>query len=288
MRELSSSLGYGSSEGRGPERSFQKLVDYCRYYDLPLEHIVETLDALKVVPMIRGISFEFTVSDLLRDLLPDTQWKVEKPAINAQLAIQDVDVLVTHVPTQKKFTIECKLSSKNSFSVSNENQATIKVKCMRSRTVNSPRAATPLATRYGVSVEDVLRHKDNYRDVDFDFVVTSIGNAFWRTSSDGLYTFLPTQTETDFLRRLLSAENASLNQLKEKAFDYMLIASSSQLKVSPENKLRCVRKECIRAGTSNSCGFIPNYPIVNLQDYSVWRPIKKAEELLEAFVGATK
>lgn len=258
-------------------------MNYCNYFNLPFEHIVETMDALKVVPMIRGICFEFTIDDKLREILPRNTWKVTKPVINAQSEIQDIDILVTHISTKQKISIECKLTGKDSFRIS-KGIPTVKVKCMRSRTVG-PVAAKMLARRYGVRAKNVLRHRDNYRVVDFDFVVTSIGNAFWRTNEDGRYIFNPKPSEIDFLRRFFNDLTLDIDGLKEKTFNYLLIARSSKLNVSPQNNVKCVRRECIKAGTSTNCGFIPNYPIVNLNDNSVWKPIEKAEELFEEFVN---
>ena len=105
------------------QKALEEFVDYCDYYNLPLEHIVETMYALKVVPMVRGISFEFTVYDRLRKHLPKNKWNVEKPVINAQSKIQDIDVLVTHRSTGKKISVECKLAGKDSFRISKSNQA---------------------------------------------------------------------------------------------------------------------------------------------------------------------
>ena len=235
--------------------------------------------------MVRGICFEFTVHDRLREILPKNKWKIEKPVINAQSKIQDVDILVIHNPTGKKISVECKLAGKDSFRLLKNNQAKVRVKCMRSRAVGSESAARDLGERYGVSYEDVLRHGDNYRDVDFNFVATSIGNAFWRTAEDGSYIFELKPAEIAFLRKIFKDQSLDEGQLKEKTFNYLLIARSSHLTISPQNKIQCRRKRCKEAGTSSSCGFIPNFPIVNLNNNTVWKPIEKAEEMFEEFVS---
>lgn len=268
------------------KKILQDLLDYCNYFNLPFEHIVETMQALKVVPMVRGICFEFTADDKLREILSDKKWKVEKPVINAQSKIQDIDILVTHLPTGKNISIECKLTGKDSFRVS-KGIATVKVKCMRSRTVG-PEAAKTLARRYGITAAEVLRHRDNYRVVDFDFVVTSLGNAFWRTAEDGRYVFKLKSSEISFLQKFFNDPNLDADGLKERTFNYLLIARSSKLNVTTQNNVQCVRRECIKARTSRSCGFIPNYPIVNLNDSSVWKQLEKSEELFEDFVNEQK
>jgi hypothetical protein len=266
------------------ERILRELVDYCEYYNVPFDHVVDTMHALKVVPMIRGIGFEYVAFEKLKEILPQGVWNVEKPAINAQSEIQDIDILVTHGPSGKQITIECKLAGKDSFRIPRLGQGTVKVKCMRSRTVGE-RAAVPLARRYSISVGDVMHHRDNYRDVDFDLVITSIGNAFWRTDDDGKYVFRPKPEALEFLHRLFGNATLSVEQLRKQTFDYMLIARSSALIVSPQNHVQCVRKQCIRAGTNTACGFIPNYPIVNLNNTDVWRPIERAEEAFLGFVN---
>jgi hypothetical protein len=266
------------------DRILNELVDYCDYYNIPFEHCVDTMQALKVVPMIRGIGFEYVAFERLRRILPSNVWKVEKPIVNAQSAIQDIDIQVTHIPTDQQITIECKLAGKNSFKIPRLGVGTVKIKCMRSRTVGEEAART-LARRYGVSVDSVMRHRDNYRDVDFDFVITSIGNAFWRTTKDGKYVFRLKPEETEFLHRLFGDSTLSVEQLRKKTFDYLLIARSSSLTVSPQNHVRCVRRRCKEAGTSTNCGFIPNYPIVNLNDTEVWRPIEETSEVFRNFLN---
>lgn len=265
------------------ERILNELIDYCEYYNVPFEHCVDTMHTLKVVPMIRGIGFEYVAFERLKGILPSDVWRVEKPTVNAQSAIQDIDVLVTHIPTDKKITIECKLAGKNSFRIPRLGVGMVKIKCMRSRTVGEEAART-LARRYGVSVDTVMRHRDNYRDVDFNFVITSIGNAFWRTTNEGKYVFRLKPEETEFLHRLFEDGTLSVEQLRKKTFEYLLIAKSSALTVSPQNHVRCVRRRCIEAGTSTNCGFTPNYPIVNLDDVEVWRPIEQTAEVFQNFV----
>ena len=43
----------------------QELIDFCELYNLPLEHLGATLKDPKVIPMIRGKAFEFSVKDRL-------------------------------------------------------------------------------------------------------------------------------------------------------------------------------------------------------------------------------
>lgn len=247
------------------------------------------MGALKVVPMLRGIAFEFAAHDRLKELLPAQVWRVDKPIINAQSTIQDIDILVTHLPTSKQISIECKLAAKDSLKLSGQGRAQIRVKCMRSRTVG-PRAAADLARRYrqqgqNVTKQAVLKHRDNYRDCDFNFVLTSVGNALWTTrKSDGMYVFEPKPRAINYCRQLLGKPNMEINEVKKGMADYLLVAPSSRLKVCPENNIECRRKTCRKARTSRSCGFIPNYPIADLIDHTVWVPIENAERVFAEFI----
>ena len=47
----------------------QELIDFCELYNLPLEHLGATLKDPKVIPMIRGKAFEFSVKDRLSQVL---------------------------------------------------------------------------------------------------------------------------------------------------------------------------------------------------------------------------
>lgn len=267
------------------KKACDDLISYCNYFTLPLEHIAEAMSSLKVIPMIRGICFEYSVEDRLREVLPLKDWKVEKPVINAQAAIQDIDVLVTHIPTNRKISIECKLTKNDSFQFKN-GHSQVNVKCMRSRTTQSKKASEKLAERYNVPAIEILRHSDSYRREDFDFVITTLGNAFWKSNDDsGMYEFVLTGTNIAFLREFFNDENLDANTLKKKTFDYMLIAESSNLAAIPNSPTSCTRKLCIKEGNHTSCGFIPNYPVIQLGDFRIWRPIERAEEVFSRFLN---
>ena len=147
---------------------FQKIKKYCEYYDIPIYNLVEIISDLKVIPMIRGKGFEFTVSNILSDILPKDKWSISNPNINAQSEIHDVDVIVMRNIDEKKIRIECKLSGKDSFRIQ-EGLPKFKVKCMRSRTISDNEMATRMAQKYGVDRELVINHPDQYREGDFDF-----------------------------------------------------------------------------------------------------------------------
>lgn len=250
---------------------------------------------LKVIPMIRGKGFEFTVSDILKNILPSERWEVSNPIINAQSEVHDIDVLVKRKSDNKEIQIECKLSKNDSFQndhryrnsnyklITRKHTPSFSVKCMRSRTVGDNEQAEKLAVKYGVTKKDVLLHKDNYTDVDFDFVITSMGNSFWVTIAQQ-YTFNGNNDQLQYMKSAFPAHFESVNSLddfKQKTYDFLLIAKSRDIKVSTENGIACARKECFLNGSQLNCGFIPNYPTVILPDVangtSPWKIVQEAD-----------
>ena len=51
----------------------QKIEGYCEKYDIPILYLVDTLYEPKVVPMIRGKAFEFSVMLTLERILPKNE-----------------------------------------------------------------------------------------------------------------------------------------------------------------------------------------------------------------------
>ncbi|PIW74711.1 MAG: restriction endonuclease, partial [Candidatus Portnoybacteria bacterium CG_4_8_14_3_um_filter_44_15] len=48
----------------------KKVKEYCEKYNIPIFYLAETLYEPKVVPMIRGKAFEFSVMMALQEILP--------------------------------------------------------------------------------------------------------------------------------------------------------------------------------------------------------------------------
>jgi hypothetical protein len=87
---------------------------FCQRYNLNIKHITEILNDPKVIPMIRGKSFEFTVKDYLANILSEIYY-VTNPRLNAQTGFKDIDVSIINKKTNKQYSIECKLTKKGSF-----------------------------------------------------------------------------------------------------------------------------------------------------------------------------
>lgn len=254
----------------------KKIEEYCNIFNIPLYFLSDTLLEPKVIPMIRGKSFEFTVYDLLKNHLDNHIWEVSKPNMNSQLNSHDVDVQIKDKRTGKEISLECKLSGKGGCRVTGETTE-IKVKCMRSRTLGIEMVRS-LSVQRGIP-EDVLTiHNDQYLPTDFDFVITSIGNSFYQTV-DNQYVFQPTENQLPFLNNF-----PNIN-LRDETFNTLYISRSTKISVNTENHVVCTRHKC---QNKTNCGFIPNYPIIKFNTNSLiptnnWYPINRCHELFTSF-----
>lgn len=257
------------------------IEEYCQTYNIPIKYLAETLKDPKVIPMIRGKAFEFSVILKLESILSNSKSKIEKPFLNPQLGSHDRDVLLTHIRTGKQISIECKLSAKGSFKKTKSDYQ-IKVKCMRSRTLGAEQVKR-LAIQRGVTEEQLAIHNDQYLPSDFDIVITSIGNAFYETDTNGIFVWQPEKEAEDFLN-LIKSENTL--SLKDFTFFSMYVAKSQDLAIS-NNDVLCTRKKCTE---KTSCGFIPNYPVIHFLPNELipvlpWIPIENSEGVFLDIIG---
>lgn len=261
----------------------QKIEAYCVKYNIPILYLAETLCEPKVVPMIRGKAFEYSVMTILNHVLPSNEWKVSKATPTEELAYHDTDIRIFHKRTGKVLRIECKLAKKEGYRLYKDGHSEIRVKCMRSRTLGDAKVKE-LAPKLGVNV-DVLRiHNDQYLPADFDIVITSIGNAFYRTDrKSGFYEWKPTKIEEEFLLKLAPSTDANL---KDFAFNKVYVARTVDLAAKPNSGVVCSRDKC---KNKNGCGFIPNYPIIRFdavtnKPTNGWIPIEESALFFKTFV----
>ncbi|MEM2991553.1 MAG: restriction endonuclease [Halobacteria archaeon] len=254
-------------------------------YNIPLEDLPLILGDPKVLPMIRGKALEHNAARILRNILPSEIWEVNKLFLNPQLGAHDIDIEIIHKPTKKFIRVECKLAKKEGFrSYSYKSYVEIEVKCMRSRTLGDKKVKE-LAPKWGVSENQLKIHNDQYLGTEFDFILTSIGNAFYRTEeSSGKYIWDPTPEEEVFLQELLGVDK---QQLRDVAYRRMYIARVKDVIVSKSNDVKCSRKKC---ENPDNCGFIPNYPIIKFdkltkQPVNGWVPIERCVDLFNEFVN---
>ena len=262
----------------------QELIDFCELYNLPLEHLGATLKDPKVIPMIRGKAFEFSVKDKLSQVLKQDTWHVSKPFVNPQLGSHDQDVLIKHIPTNTEITIECKLAAKGKYKA-DKSRNIIRIKCMRSRTLGAE-LVKKLAPMRGMSEESLSIHNDQYLPGDFDLVITSIANAFYETNADGIFVWQPTPAGQNFLEKKYGI-GLTTKEYQDRAFNDMYVIKSKDLTISHQNNLVCTRAKC---NHKNDCGFIPNYPLLTFSHSDLenpsnrWVHISKIEDLLLDFI----
>jgi hypothetical protein len=263
----------------------QKVKEYCDRYNIPISYIAETLYEPKVVPMIRGKAFEFSAMIALQEILPENEWKVSKATMGEEISFHDTDIRVFHKRTGKVIRVECKLAKKEGYRLFNDGHSEIRVKCMRSRTLGAAKVKE-LAPKLGVDEQVLAIHNDQYLSADFDVVVTSIGNAFYRTDrKTGLFEWKPKKTERDFL---LNLNPPSEESLKDFAFARMYVARTTDLAARPTTGVICSRGKC---KSKNSCGFIPNYPVIRFdaktnKPTNGWVSIQESSSLFKRFVIA--
>ena len=261
----------------------EKIEEYCKKYNIPILYLADTLYEPKVIPMIRGMSFEFSVIMMLQGILHKNEWMVHKVSVGEELSFHDTDVRTFHKRTGKAIRVECKLAKKEGYRQRAGEHSEIYVKCMRSRTLGLTKVKE-LAPKFGVDEQSLAVHNDQYLSADFDVVVTSIANAFYRTDrKTGLTEFNPTDSETEFLQLL---KPSSGEDLKDFAFRRMYVARSIDLTVRPENGITCSRAKC---DNKTSCRFIPNYPVIHFdasgKTTNGWIPIEESANAFRRFIS---
>jgi hypothetical protein len=234
------------------ENWLASLNEFCGEHNIPIEDLHLICDDPKVIPMIRGKAFEFSLARLLKEHLP-RDYEISTPYMNAQQGLHDIDVKIKHLPSSREWSIECKLSKKGSYMLKN-GIPTIRVKCMRSRTLG-PAKITELAPIWGYP-EFVLKiHNDQYRGIEFDIVATSLANAFYITDEEGKFVFRP-----DRINRGMGKAFIETNGLSQKScFDTVFFARGDEIRALEANNVECTRGKCL----DPNCGFIPNYPIID-------------------------
>jgi hypothetical protein len=155
---------------------------------------------------------------------------------------------------------------------------------MRSRTLG-PGKVKELAPKLKISEKVLAIHNDQYLPADFDVVITSIGNAFYRTDNiTGLFEWLPNPKEIDFLNKFNPKPS---DNLKDCAFNNIYLAKSENLAIDKNNNNICTRQKC---RNKKDCGFIPNYPSIIFdpttnEPINTWVPIRESLRFFESFLS---
>lgn len=262
----------------------EKLRHFCDDFNIPLEYLADTLYEPKVIPMIRGKAFEFSVYQRLQEILPANTFAVEKARQNPQFGIHDEDVSLTVMPTGQRISVECKLAGKGEFRTLKKNEGfSIRVKCMRSRMLGDTMVKR-LSEITGIEESVIKIHRDSYLPSDFDLVVTSIGNAFYVTQ-DEQFIWQPNRQALHFLGLL--SDGLPPEELKDFAYHSLFFAFSKDIAAMKDNLITCTRKKC---PIPDLCGFVPNYPYIyfepnHAQVQPPWYPIEVLPEILETHLG---
>ena len=257
------------------EKYLLEIESYCEDHGIDFESLLKIINEPKVVPMIRGIGFEYVVEkDLKKKFNKSKRFEIKKPIINAQLGTPDVDIEIFDNTKEKSIKLECKLSKNGSFSA--ESRLTknphCKIKVMRSRTLGEKNIQI-VAKNEGIG-EDVLKqHRDSYIFTHFDFVITNIRNAFYKTI-DGKFQYSPSEEEESFLKSFFKTKcSQKINKLLINNHYFI----ESKFLIAKGNNIKCTKRDCTN---KDDCIFIPNYPIFDLNQSTKWKPLSDLENYL--------
>ena len=257
------------------------LKQYCYDHGLSFETLPTVLNEPKVVPMVRGVGYEYVVlSDLQKILKGDKLFEARKTIVNSQMTNKGSDVEVLNKNTNKIIRIECKLASNRSFAGSSRTLKSphCKIKIMRSRTLGDEMIRRE-ALKGGATIAEYTSHKDSYLPNSFDFVVTNLRNAFYITTDDDLFTFQPTEEEWVFLKKFFNTNSErKIDDLLK--FTHYYIKTNDLVPRHSDNS--CNRRTC---QDPDNCYFIPNYPIFRMSAPMAWKPLDQIREDLVKFKG---
>ncbi|MEW6204490.1 MAG: hypothetical protein AB1516_04120 [Pseudomonadota bacterium] len=248
--------------------TIRNLKNYCDRHGLVFSYLDEIVNEPKVVPMIRGIGFEYTLQEaLLQTLSSDKRYEIIKEKGNPQLGSTDSDLIIKNRINNKKLRVECKLAKNDSFSSSSRvvKFPHCQIKVMRSRTMGDE-VIERVAKNGKYSVEQLSKHKDSYPYEKFDLLVTNIRNAFYRTTPEGEFLFSPTASEEVFLKDFFNVN--TIEEVDDKLKNTHFFIPSRNL--APRfNGEPCRKKNC----EDINCEFIPNYPIFPLDGSGDWHSL---------------
>ena len=227
-----------------------RLLSYCKVYNVPLDYLFEILEDQKVTPMIRGKAMEYNAYLQLKRILPRTEWSIQKLNLNAQPGTEDQDISVTHKRTGIILTVESKSAERESINTGEKTRILkvphFKVKCHRSRS-NMKKAKTS---------------NDRYSVDSFDVVITNTSNAVYQGNTVSAH--------------LEVVHNPNLRNF---LYDFYSVSSDSELVEACENDWRyCISKDIAKDG------FIPRTPYVQLENDKNWKPLSHIEEMLSKIV----
>lgn len=224
----------------------EKVLKYCRKFNVPLEFLFEILEDQKVTPMIRGKAMEYNAFLLLEKILPRATWSVQKLNLNPQTGTYDEDISITHRRTGVILKVESKSAVRGSISDGSHSRILkvphFNVKSHRSRS-NIKLAGTS---------------NDRYSVDSFDVLVTNTSNAIFEGNTVGEH-----------------LEVIHDDKLKKFLYKFYSVTSDEKLITACENDWRY----CIPTDIAVD-GFIPRTPYVKLEDDPHWKSLSSVENRL--------
>lgn len=224
----------------------EKLLLYCKKFNVPLEFLFEILEDQKVTPMIRGKAMEYNAFLLLDKILPKATWSVQKLNLNAQTGTYDEDISITHRRTGVILKVESKSTVRGSVSSG-----------QRSRNLKVPHFLVK-SHRSRSNIKLAGSSNDRYSVDSFDVLITNTSNAIFEGNTVGEY--------------LEVVHDAELKQL---LFEFYSVSSDEDLITACENDWRYTIPKDIAVD-----GFIPRTPYVKLSDDPNWKQLSEIEDRL--------
>jgi hypothetical protein len=252
----------------------KQLKEFCNTHGLDFNSLPMILNEPKVVPMIRGIGYEYVIISFLQKLFKnDKNFIVRKTIVNSQLTVKGSDAEIFNKKKNLIVRLECKLASNGSFNLKTRgiDYPHSKIKIMRSRTLGEEMIKR--VSQNGESTITELRaHKDSYLPNGFDFVITNLRNAFYITTEKDLFKFQPTDEQWNFLETFFNSKDKLEidHQIKHTHFYIKSENLTPKFSHAP-----CNRRECPNPTT---CNFIPNYSIFKMSNPMNWKNLKDIRE----------
>lgn len=224
----------------------EKLLKYCKKFNVPLDFVFEIFEDQKVTPMIRGKAMEYNAFILLDNALSKATWSVQKLNLNAQTGFHDEDISITHRRTGIILKIESKSSVRGSISDGK-----------RSRILKVPHFIVK-SHRSRSNIKLAGSSNDRYSVDSFDVLITNTSNAIFEGNTIGEYL------------EVIHKEN-----LKKMLYEFYNVDNDENLITTCENDWRFTIPKDIAVD-----GFIPRTPYVKLDNDENWKSISFLEDRL--------
>jgi hypothetical protein len=223
-----------------------KLLRYCKKFNVPLEFLFEILEDQKVTPMIRGKAMEYNAFLLLDKILPKATWSVQKLNLNAQTGTYDEDISVTHRRTGIILKVESKSTVRGSISDG-----------QRSRNLKVPHFLVK-SHRSRSNIKLAGSSNDRYSVDSFDVLITNTSNSIFEGNTVG--------EDLEVVHNLAT---------KEMLYEFYQVKTDEELITACEKDWRFVIPKDIAVD-----GFIPRTPYVKLSNDENWKSLSTIEEML--------